>query len=1387
MGAPGRGGGQNHAYSASLANNKQAQLTNAYQELAKELGTDRLKVVGGYTLGRVIGEGTYGSVHLATHRLTGTRTAIKKIPKSFTPHLTREIHHHRRLHHPHIVHLHEILATETHIWLVTELCSGGELFDYLVERGRMLEGEARRLFGELTVAVGTMHRQGVVHRDLKLENVLLDGELRIKLGDLGFAREWQKGRLMDTFCGTTGYASPEMLACRKYLGVETDIWSLGIILYILLCGGLPFDDDDERVMKDLIRKGEYEEPDWLSEEARSLIRGMLQHDPTQRLTIEGILTHPWFKMTIVDQVQQGDSHSIPPSPNPASPPPGDEFFAEPFIRHHSSSSRLLSPHTTGPSPYSSAAPATVREESEASEASADNHDSEHSKSSSGATTPPTTTEEGDDAEVHLPRHNSAEFSVTEKALELLHPNNSQSTIRPFGQASPRSSVAGSSVKSRVAMKTPLEGQVEEDETVEEGEETDGHTSLPLIDDHLHLPVAQHSRTPSRTKRRSVSSTLSLERRLSHQSHHSIHAVSNQYTTYPPEDYLAKLNEERPPPFSTPSEKHLLTQVHDMGMDIGQLKHSVETDACDASAGMWWILRQKQAERGETDEVIVARQASEAKKREKAAAYAREERRKAREAEKAGRAEREAEKKAAGGEGGAAPGGVTFKEGATSIPVTPSFTVMDLGPPLPGANWKAVESPDVLSSLGGSPPGIEMVPLQDSAKPPPPPNVTIPETPPRVNPNPQRVSPEPSPARGEKEKGGIKSRSPSMSMLQRATSAWVGGKKEDKDRGERGEDSPSGSTGGSIAGGTPGAGGKDKDDKRSGSPTKLHKPPPKGKLPRSESDGLLSVSSARGSPVAVGSRLGTPEHSPGRTYAPLVNPSPLGMGGPGGSGGESPAQSGNAAASGSGVTLGLSELTSGSLSSDPGKPKGGKRDSIWNTFRHLFYEDRRRRKQETAAGAGSRSPLSSELKVPAAVVLSRGVNSRTHMHRTNVTPASRRASLDNGRPLYSRRSSSVNSRRSSMNSLQLQDHGEIISNLGRRASGRSHGSMTPTSDREHVDHPPSRPGSAHSLQRGGSRRSSMSIRSPSLQGADQPGRFKGAPPNSPLHNYRRRPPGGSDSSRVRHIKVIPESQVMRAASVASIASSTRSNASSRASSAEGRRDRDRGDSEYESGRDDVSMRSQRRQKKRSGSQRSLAQQIHRTRSPLAPGDPDAPAPTNSGAKKPPIRDVFQSKKGKGQPGDDEWVSEEEDEYAGGLGQGGKSSSTSTGRAGGPALGNAALGQLWINGNRSAAAAAAYPSAKMVIPGAVVPSARRREQRGRRGSHEEERERREDAKSGAGSGANSGAAGNGGAKGKGKAADMTSLGAELGGRGGRRALPGGRPAAPGIIEEEEEDEE
>lgn len=132
--------------------------------------------------------------------------------------LTREIHHHRQLHHPHVTQLYEVIATESHIWLVTELCSGGELFDYLVEKGRVSESETRIIFGQLCLAVAYVHSKGILHRDLKLENVLLDERCRVKLGDFGFTREYERGILLETFCGTTGYASPEMLQGKKYLG-----------------------------------------------------------------------------------------------------------------------------------------------------------------------------------------------------------------------------------------------------------------------------------------------------------------------------------------------------------------------------------------------------------------------------------------------------------------------------------------------------------------------------------------------------------------------------------------------------------------------------------------------------------------------------------------------------------------------------------------------------------------------------------------------------------------------------------------------------------------------------------------------------------------------------------------------------------------------------------------------------------------------------------------------------------------------------------------------------------------------------------------------------------------------------------------------------------------
>ncbi|KAH8823188.1 Pkinase-domain-containing protein [Flagelloscypha sp. PMI_526] len=339
-----------HRPSTSISQNQRAVLATAYNELGKELSSTKVRVVGNYNLGRVIGEGSYGKVRLGTHRLTGTKVAIKHIPKAMSAALTREIHHHRQLHHPHVTQMYEVIATEQSIWIVTELCHGGELFDYLVEKGRVGESEAKALFGQLCLAVSYLHDKGVVHRDLKLENVLLDERCRVKLGDFGFTREWERGTWMETFCGTTGYAAPEMLQQTRYQGPEVDVWSLGVILYTLLVGALPFDDDDENEMKRMIIEGNFEDPEWLSDalpEARDLIKSILVRDPMKRATITQILTHKWFSTpsppTPTPSIHEEAAVDPTESPLPETPEPPSTPVDQTGFKRRSTSSSILPP------------------------------------------------------------------------------------------------------------------------------------------------------------------------------------------------------------------------------------------------------------------------------------------------------------------------------------------------------------------------------------------------------------------------------------------------------------------------------------------------------------------------------------------------------------------------------------------------------------------------------------------------------------------------------------------------------------------------------------------------------------------------------------------------------------------------------------------------------------------------------------------------------------------------------------------------------------------------------------------------------------------------------------------------------------------------------------
>ncbi|KAJ3206261.1 hypothetical protein HDU82_004619 [Entophlyctis luteolus] len=189
--------------------------------------------------------------------------------------------------------------------MVMEYCAGGEAFDHLCKIQRMSDTDpgTRRMFREIVEAVAYCHDMNFVHRDLKLENVLLTENHSVKIIDFGFTRPYTE-KLLDTYCGSIGYAAPEMITGKKYSGPRADVWSLGVILYTLLCGYLPFDDDNEIIVHQKISCLDYELPDFISEDSKNLISQILQINPHDRISVANILTHPWFV----------DSHSsIPPS------------------------------------------------------------------------------------------------------------------------------------------------------------------------------------------------------------------------------------------------------------------------------------------------------------------------------------------------------------------------------------------------------------------------------------------------------------------------------------------------------------------------------------------------------------------------------------------------------------------------------------------------------------------------------------------------------------------------------------------------------------------------------------------------------------------------------------------------------------------------------------------------------------------------------------------------------------------------------------------------------------------------------------------------------------------------------------------------------------------
>uniref|UniRef100_A0A8I6Z4N6 non-specific serine/threonine protein kinase n=1 Tax=Hordeum vulgare subsp. vulgare TaxID=112509 RepID=A0A8I6Z4N6_HORVV len=279
-------------------------------------GAPRKKLVGRYEVGRTIGQGSFAKVKFAVDSDTGVPVAMKVLDKAtilnhrMLQQIKREISIMKIVRHPNIVRLNEVLAGRTKIYIILELITGGELFDKIARQGKIRENEARKYFQQLIDAIDYCHSKGVYHRDLKPENLLLDSRGNLKVSDFGLSTLSQNGvGLLHTTCGTPNYIAPEVLSNDGYDGSAADIWSCGVILYVLMAGYLPFEENDLPTLYDKITAAQFSCPDWFSPGAKSMIQRILDRNPKTRITIEEIRADPWFKKNYV-ALRRGEDENV---------------------------------------------------------------------------------------------------------------------------------------------------------------------------------------------------------------------------------------------------------------------------------------------------------------------------------------------------------------------------------------------------------------------------------------------------------------------------------------------------------------------------------------------------------------------------------------------------------------------------------------------------------------------------------------------------------------------------------------------------------------------------------------------------------------------------------------------------------------------------------------------------------------------------------------------------------------------------------------------------------------------------------------------------------------------------------------------------------------------
>lgn len=296
-------------------------------------GAERHVVFGKYEIGKLLGRGTFAKVYYGKEMASGESVAIKVINKDqvkkegMMDQIQREISVMRMVRHPNVVELKEVMATKTKIFFVMEYVRGGELFAK-VASGKLKEDQARRYFQQLISAVDFCHSRGVSHRDLKPENLLLDENDDLKISDFGLSalpEQLRHDGLLHTQCGTPAYVAPEVLRKKGYDGSKADIWSCGVILFVLLSGFLPFRDENLMKMYRKIFKAEFECPKWFTAEAKRLTCKLLVPDPDRRITIQAIMRVPWF----CKGFSRPPSFSIPELPPASEDVAGDKTASSP--------------------------------------------------------------------------------------------------------------------------------------------------------------------------------------------------------------------------------------------------------------------------------------------------------------------------------------------------------------------------------------------------------------------------------------------------------------------------------------------------------------------------------------------------------------------------------------------------------------------------------------------------------------------------------------------------------------------------------------------------------------------------------------------------------------------------------------------------------------------------------------------------------------------------------------------------------------------------------------------------------------------------------------------------------------------------------------------------